>query len=35
MWSPDGVKVDLWSPCEIHLESVGEGKVQHQPNHGA
>ena len=28
-WSPDGVQVDLWSPCGAHVESVGEGKVQH------
>ena len=24
----DGVQVDLWSPCGLHLESVGESKVQ-------
>ena len=28
-WSPGGVQVDLWSPCGVHVESVGEGKVQH------
>ena len=27
-WSPGGVQVDLWSPCGVHVESVGEGKVQ-------
>ena len=27
-WSPDGVQVDLWSPCGVHVESVGEGEVQ-------
>ena len=24
----DGVQVDLWSLCGVHVESVGEGKVQ-------
>ena len=28
MWSPDGVQVDLWSPCGVHMESVGGCKVQ-------
>ena len=28
----DGVQVDLQSPCGVHMESVGECKVQEECN---
>ena len=30
----DGVQVDLWSPCGVHMESVGECKVQLRHGNG-